>query len=131
MVIGGKACCFQLPRLLGGQHSERAADFQLKGPNTTHHLEHLLELGALGRLAPGSSHTKPRCPISLRALGGVDRFPDRPKALAREAGFVMGALRAVGAVLRASARLDRKQPAELHLDRRVKFAVNTLRPEHE
>ena len=52
-------------------------------------------------------------------------------SFALEPGIVTGALRAVGAVLRAAARLDRQQRGELDLGRVEEQAMRRLSPKHQ
>ena len=60
-----------------------------------------------------------------RTSGGIHQF------LARDAGFVMRALRAIGAIFGAGAGLDREQAAKLDFFRLVKFAMDELRLENQ
>ena len=115
VVVSRKPGVLQPLRLRFGQHAERAADFHIERRHAAHHLQHALEL--LRRPSPAAT---PRpCRIASRLRSSRVRRPRAPSAgfissCARHVRLVVRALRAVGAILGAPARLDRKQAAELH-----------------
>src|SRR6185437_4527617 len=86
-----------------------AADFEAEVRDVAHHRENALEGLARGNLAPGRSHAEPRGTFGASAASGGENVSGVHQVLAREAGLVMGALRAIGAIFRACARLDRSK----------------------
>ena len=66
-----------------------------------------------------------------RLPGGCHGLIDIQELAARDAGAVMGRLRAVGAVFRASAGLHVEQDASLYDVRAVMGAVDELRPKDQ
>ena len=69
---------------------------------------------------------------SSRALrGGAVNFVDVEQVLVLDAGLVVGALRAIGAIFGAAAGLDGEQLAELDFGGVVKLAMDLLRGENQ
>src|SRR6516225_6463333 len=101
-------------RLRGGQHPERGAGLEPQSLDRLDHLTHALKIAVLWR-TPGRTHAE-----AARAggLGGArlrEHGVERHKLLGRHAGVVMRALRAIGAIFRATAGFDRQQRRNLHL----------------
>src|SRR5690606_5822676 len=121
---------FELARLFLGQHAERGAGFHAERPHAFDHFDDLCELLLLG--APiGRTHAEPGRAVLLREACLLQHVLDLHERLGLQAGVEADALRAVGAVLRASAGLDRKQGADLHLVRIEMLAMYALRMKHE
>ena len=98
------------------EHAERGAGLEPERLDARDHLADLVEIAVLG-LAPGRAHAE-----AARAgrLGGArlgEHRVDRHQLLGLDAGVVVHALRAIGAVLRAAAGLDRQQRRNLHFGR--------------
>jgi hypothetical protein len=89
-----------------------------------------VEVAILGR-APGRAHAETR---GAGGLGGarLGQHGFRPHQLfGLHAGIVVGRLRAIGAVLRATAGLNRQQCRNLHFERIEMQAVDALRLGHQ
>jgi hypothetical protein len=89
---------------------------------------HILLLGA----APGRAHAEPaRRPAPWRHLGRRQHLVGRQQALGLQPGLVALGLRAVPAILRAVAGLDRQQRGALHRVGVEVGAQGFLRPEQQ
>ena len=123
MVVVVQPCVFQAPGLRSCQHAKRDAAFQPKSAHALHHGADRIEIAVLGR-APGGTHAEAR---GAGVAGGA-RFGQHSRQLHQfcggHAGLVGGGLRAVGAVFRAAAGLDREQCAHLNLVRVVMGAMH-------
>jgi len=131
VVVGGEARLLEAHRLPLGEHAERAAHFEVESGDRAHHFEDAVEFGAVGNLPPRRAHAEARRAVGLRLLRRCKNLGGIEQVLPRDAGLVMRALWTVRAVFGAAARLDRKQPAELHFARRVKLPVSDLGPENQ
>ena len=133
MVIRGQAGLFEPLRLIGVEHAERDARLHAerasrRAPSTAR----------CRRRARPSPRARPRpCksasrPTSLAALRRV-RGPRRPRSdfSAATRRVVVRALRTIGAVLGAAARLDGEQRAQLHLVGGVMLAMDALRAKEQ
>src|SRR5579872_2467296 len=127
VVIGGKACLLQLPRLVWSEHSQRAADFNVQRGHCSHRFQHRIEFWSLRRLPPGRSHTEPRRPIGLGGTGSGEDLIGIHEFLPFDPGAIVRALRAVPAIFRTAASLNGEQTAHLHLIGWMKFAMDLLR----
>src|SRR4029450_8251881 len=96
----------ELPRLLRREHAERGAGLEPERAHAMDHRTHLVELAVL-RLAPGPPHAE----AARTRIAGCPRLPEHGleahQLLSLHASFVVRALRAIGAVLRAAAGLGR------------------------
>jgi hypothetical protein len=95
-----------------------------------HHLRDLLELAALGR-AIGRAHAEARGTGRARGARPLDHLRHRHERLGADAGVVAHALRAIGAIFRTGAGLDRQQRAHLHGVGRVPGAVHACAAEDQ
>ena len=89
-----------------------------------HHFQHAIEI----LVRPSLAATPRPCRIASRLLSSRASRPSRTvdgihQLFAPDVRLIVRALRTVRAVLRAAARLDRKQPAKLHFVRLVKSAM--------
>ena len=118
----------KLPRGLGRQLAERDADFHAELATSRTVSSTGLNFGVVLRHAlPRRAHAEARAAVGPGALRrGQDRRQRRQRLLL-QAGVVMGALGAVGAVLAAAAGLDAHQRAELHLVLRPVGAIGLAR----
>ena len=103
----------QAHALLARQHAQRDAGLQPQRLDLAHHLAHRVEVAVLGA-APGGAHAEaPRPAVAGGARRRRDRFDiHQPGGL--DASVVARRLRAIGAVFRTAAGLDRQQGADLH-----------------
>ena len=114
MVVVVETGRLQPSRLLVGQHAERGAGLEPHRFDALDHLAHLVEIAILG-LAPGRAHAEAAGAGALRRPRLGQHRVERHQLLGLDAGVVMRALRAIGAVLRTAAGLDRQQRRDLHL----------------
>ena len=82
-------------------------------------------------LAPRRAHAEALRPVRLGLARGGEHRVDVHQFLGLEPGLGVRRLRAIAAILRAAAGLDRQQGAQLHLARRVMRAMHLRRAEHE
>jgi len=99
--------------------------------DAANHLENIFEILALFYLAPRGAHAEPRRTLGASASGKFRYFVNREQSATGYPCRVMRALRAVGAIFRTSARLNREQPAELDAPRVMEFPMELLRLEQE
>ncbi len=118
VIVGGEPRFLQALGLRFVEHAERATDFHIQSRDAAHHFEHAVEFFALGDLSPGRAHAESRGALGLGALRRREDVAGIHQFLAGHARFVVRALRAIGAIFRASAGFDRKQAAELDFFRR-------------
>jgi hypothetical protein len=90
----------------------------------------MIEVAVLG-LAPGRAHAEAARARRLRGARLGEHGIEVHQLFRPDAGRVAGGLRAIGAVLRAAAGLDREQRRNLHLGRIEVEAVNALRAEDQ
>jgi hypothetical protein len=122
----------ELARGLGRELPQRDAHLHAELGHLAHRLEHRLEFRIVLRHAlPRRAHAKARAAIDASALGGCQDRGQRRERFPLQAGVVMGALRAISAILRAPARLDAHQRAKLHLMLRPMRAISLPRPRHQ
>src|SRR6202008_1561595 len=107
-------CFLQPHRLPFRQHAQRAAHFHPQRGNSTHHLEHFLKLSSLWSFPPRRPHTEPPPPPPRGFPRPADHLLGIEQPLPFHVRFVVRALRAVRAVLRASPGLDGNQLTGLH-----------------
>ena len=124
VVVGAEAGLFQALGLGFGKHAKCAADFQIERGDAADHFQYAVEILAVIDLTPGRAHAKSRGAFGFRAPGRVEYLGGAHQLLACYAGFVMRALRAIGAIFRATAGLNREQAAKLDLSGAMEFAVN-------
>ena len=86
----------------------------------------MLDVAILGR-APGRAHAEAAGAGGLRGAGLGQHGVEAHQLFGADAGVVSRGLRAIGAVLRAAAGLDREQRRDLHLGRIEMQAVRCLR----
>src|SRR5580704_4793758 len=131
VVICGEARVGQTARLIVGQHSQRAADFELERSHRPHHFQNGVEIAAVSNLPPRSAHAEAAGALVASFFGGSVDFVDGHQGLILDSRFVMGALRAIAAVFGATAGLYREQTTELDAGGIVEFSVNLLRRKNE
>jgi hypothetical protein len=95
------------------EHAERDAGLHAERLDLAHHVEHAVEIVVL-RPLPRGAHAEARGALGLGRLGGGDDFVERHQALALGIGVVARRLRAVAAILGATAGLDREQRRALN-----------------
>ena len=130
MVVVIEAGCLQPSGLRVRQHAERDAGLE---PHRAHALDHgadLVEVAVL-RLAPGRAHAEAAGAGILRGLRLGQHLVEAHQLFGLDAGVVFRALRAIGAVLRAAAGLDRQQRRDLHFGGIEIGAVDGLRAEDQ
>ncbi len=113
VVVVIEAGVFQLFSLMRGEHAQRHAGFQPQSFYCFDHFQHHAQI-FFARTAPGGAHAETRRAAGFCRLGIPDHFFQRQQLFFRQAGVVMTALRAIGAVFRAGAGLDRQQRRGLH-----------------
>ena len=105
------------PRLVVGEHAERGAGLHAERLARRDHLQHGVELRPVAHLAPGGAHAeagRARCSRAFRAASSTSSTSHQSSRRST-LGVVVRRLRAVAAILRAAAGLDRQEGAELHL----------------
>jgi hypothetical protein len=122
VVQSGRFECLRLP---GFEHAQRHAGLQAQGPDLAHHLGHFLHV-ALLRAAPGRAHAEAGRALGPGGLRSLHDLGQRHQLAGLDAGFEMGRLRAVAAILAAAAGLDRQQGGQLHFVRVEVLAVHLL-----
>src|SRR5579863_3322985 len=127
MVIGGESCLLEPSRLITREHAECAADLQSQGRYAAYHVENLVELISLRRLAPSSAHAETSRPLGLSPPGSRKNFRKTSELFAAQTRRVVSTLRTIGTILRTSPGLDRKQAAQLDFVGAMKPAMNQLR----
>ncbi|KAK4009560.1 hypothetical protein OUZ56_018694 [Daphnia magna] len=127
VIEAGRLQGLGLPRF---EHAEGDAGFQPQRLHLADHLRHLLDVLVLRR-TPGRAHAEAGRAVGAGILGGLNDLGERHQLLGLQAGAEAGALRAVRAIFRAGARLDRQQGGQLHGVRIEMRAMNRLRPEQQ
>ncbi len=113
VVVVVEAALLEPLRLRARQHAERDAGLQSQRLDAFHHVADRIEVTILGA-APGRAHAEAlRAGIFGRARLGEHGL-EAHQFFGRDAGVVFHRLRAIGAVLRAAAGLDRQQRRNLH-----------------
>ena len=133
VVVGGQAGVLEGLCLLLVDHAEGDARLHLElRVDLPDHVGDLTQ-GALAALhvSPRGAHAEPRRVVLLGDLGLFVHRVEVQQLRRLEPRVVVARLRAVLAVLRAPARLDRQERAQLHLCRVVVLAVLDLCVEHE
>ena len=129
VIVGGDARLAELPRRLGRELPERDADLHAelgspRGPSRAPSANFASCSVTPRQAAPMQKRVLPlaraRSAVSRMRASGSER-------LALQAGVVVGALGAVGAILAAAAGLDAQQRAELHLVLRPVGAIDLAR----
>ena len=116
--------------LLLGQLAEGHAGFQAELLHALHHFQHVGHV--LGRgVLPGGAHAEAGGADGLGLGGRFQHLLHFHQLLLVQAGVVVAGLRAVLAVFRAGAGLDRQQGRDLHAVRVEVRAVHRLRLEQE
>jgi hypothetical protein len=112
------------------EHAQRGAGFQAE---TFHRADDFGDLDhvAILRAAPRRAHAKAARTGGLGGLGAFQHGVHAHQLLRLHARVVARGLRAVGAVFRATAGLDRQQRGYLHGVRVMLFAVHGLRAMHQ
>jgi hypothetical protein len=113
------------------QHAQGAARLHAQPAHDPHHLEDLLKRGSVRHVTPRRAHAEPCRPLLTRTGRRQRQLVERHQVGSGHLGLVVRRLRAVRAVLGASARLDAEEHAALHLVGAVKRTVSGLRAEHE
>ena len=131
VIVCGEAGRLEALRLFERQHAERRAHFHPERGNILHHLEHRVERWAVRRIAPRRAHAEPRRSVVFRRARGRQHSLRIHQPRPRDAGVVMGALRAIRAIFRTAARLDAQQRAALYVRGVMMLAMNGLRAEEE
>ena len=112
-------------RLVGREHAERRAGLKAERLDGRHHGADRVEVAFLRR-TPCRAHAEPARALGLGGARLRDDGGDVHQPLGRDAGVVARALRAIGAVFRAAAGLDRQQCRDLHLAGIEMDAVDAL-----
>ena len=123
VVVVIQAGVFQRLGLLGVEHAQGGAGFHAQGAYAADHFRDLCHIAVLRR-PPGGAHAEARGAGGLGLRGFVQHILERHQFLRLQAGVVARGLRAVGAVFRAAAGLDRQQGGDLHLVRVEALAVD-------
>jgi len=113
----------QLLRLMRLEHAERHAGLQPHGADALHDCDDLGHVAVLG-IAPRRAHAEP---LGARILGlrrALENFLHVHQLGRLNAAIGMDRLRAIAAILGATAGLDGEQGAQLDLFRRVIVAVD-------
>ena len=117
-------------RLIGREHAERRAGLQPQPLDGADHIADPVEVLVL-RIAPRRCHAEPACARVLGALRGREYLLRIHQLGGLDAGVVVGALRAVAAIFRATAGLDAEQTRRLDVIGVEVSAVNALRAENQ
>lgn len=112
------------------KRAQRHAGFHAHRFHALHHLLQIRHI-ALVRVLPRRAHAKTGRAVRLGLARRFQHLLDLHQPLRLQTGLVARALRAVFAVFRASAGLDRQQRADLHLTRVKVLAVYGLRFEQQ
>ena len=112
------------------QHAEGDAAFQAERLDALDHGANRVEVAILRR-APGCAHAESARASLLGRPGFAQHRAHIHHLFSLEAGLVGGALRAIGAVLRAAAGLDRQERGNLYLFRIKRQTVDGLRPKKQ
>mmetsp|Transcript_12536 Transcript_12536/g.24997 ORF Transcript_12536/g.24997 Transcript_12536/m.24997 type:complete len:292 (+) Transcript_12536:394-1269(+) len=116
VVVGRQSRLLELLRLFGCEHAEGAAHLHSHPVGALDHFEDVSEsVLFLAEFAPGSSHAEPRGSGLLCAPCRLEHFLHLHSGCRFDEGLVSRGLGAVGAVLRAPARLDGEERALLYL----------------
>ncbi len=126
MVVVIESRVLQAFCLAFAQHAERGAGFQPQGFHLAHHFLDLIEV-AVFRLTPCGAHAKTRRAMRLGLARGVEHGIERQHFLGGNAGVVARCLRAVAAIFRTAAGLDRQQRGKFHFLRIEILAMHLLR----
>jgi hypothetical protein len=130
VVVVVEAGLLQRNRLFRAEHAEGGAGLHAQLAHRADHLGHGGDVLVLGR-APGRAHAEARRAGRLGRGGAGAHLVHREQLVRLEAGVEARRLRAVGAVLGATAGLDREQGRDLHLGRVEMLAVRGLRAEQQ
>ena len=126
MIIHVATGLLEAPSLGFADHPEGAADFEAEFLHARDRVQDAVELLTIVHAAPGGAHAETGRAAGLGlARVGEDRL-GLHEGFGLEAGLVVDRLRAIGAVFRAGARLDRLQRAELHAGRILVGLVDLL-----
>ncbi len=126
VVVVIEARLFQLLSLLVVEHPQRGAGLHPEAAHGLDHFNHTQHV-RIGRLAPGSAHAETIRACLLCGASGFHHFIELQHFPVFHIRRMERGLRAIAAILRTSARLDRQQRGELHLIRIKMFAVHLLR----
>src|SRR5579863_5129664 len=85
----------------------------------------------MGNVAPGRAHAEARGAFGLGSVGGGQGLLDAQQLAALDTCAIVGRLRAVSAILGASAGLDAEQHAALHLPGAMIGPMRELGSEHQ
>ena len=130
VVVIVEAAVLQPPRLIAGQHAERDAGLH---PERLHALDHradFVEIAIFGR-APRRAHAEARRAASFCRTRLVEHGIKIHQLLGFDAGVEFRRLRAIGAIFRAAAGLDRQQCRDLDLGGVEVFAMNLRRTKNQ
>ena len=125
MVVIIQARLFQPVRLLVGEHPQRHASFHSQRTDPFDHRHDALDI-AISRTAPCRPHAETGSTLGFGLAGSLQHIIDRDQFLTGKASLIMRALRAIRAILGASAGFDAEQATDLHLIRVKMFAVDGL-----
>ena len=112
------------------EQAERAARLEPERLHLAHHREHRREVAIL-RPAPCGAHAEARRALGPRRASRCDDRVEIEHRLVGDAGVIALRLRAIAAVLRAAACLDRDEAGELDGRRRMMRAMHFLRAKDE
>ena len=119
----------QTPGLRFIQHAKGAAHFQTKRRNTPDHFQNRVEFRTVVHLPPGRSHAKSGDSLFPRFARGFHHMIHGKQGFAFDSRLIVGALRAICAILGAAAGFDRQQLAQLYLAGLEVLPVRRLRRE--
>ena len=130
MVVKIESGFAQPLRLRVAQRAQRHAGFHPQRLYALHHLFQVRHIAVVG-VFPRRAHAETRRSRRLRLTCRGQHLFHLHQALRLKAGFITGALRAIFAILRAGAGLDRQQRTDLHLSRIEVLPVDLLRFKHQ
>ena len=126
MVVGGESRFFQADGLGIGEHAKGAADFHAERGDASNHFQNFVEFPALWSFAPGSTHAETSDAAPDGVAGYADDVLQIKKTLALDVGFIVSALRTIGAIFGAAAGFNGDELTGLYAIGSVILAVYRL-----
>ncbi len=130
VVVVIEAGALQAFSLAFAEHTQRGASFQAQCLDFAHHFFDFFQVTVF-RFTPCSSHTETGCAMRLGLTCGFQHGIQRQDFLRGDTSVVTRCLRAVAAVFRAAASLDRQQCRQFDFIRVEIFAMRLLGLEHQ